>query len=104
MLLQHLEDFKMELTLKHTKEERSWLSLFLKPTRYVTSYEISEINHQSFKKIISDLRKLNKDSIIDDKQFQDILMFVCTTYIENEVEARVSKKFSEKLLNIFDKI
>lgn len=94
----------MELTLKDKKEDLNWAGLFLSPLKTIKSSELSEKNHQSLKELISYVIKLNKDSIIDDNQLKDILMLVCSNYIANEVDVRISKKFDEKLLTYFSRI
>lgn len=53
--------------------------------------------------LIKELADLNKKKIISDKQFNRIVTMACSSFIENEVENRISKIMNKSINHIFSK-
>lgn len=65
---------------------------------------IAENNRLSLKEMISYLSKLKQSKVINEKQFQELVVLSCANFIENEVEARITKSISDKVSCIFNRI
>lgn len=61
-------------------------------------------NKESLKEMVKYLTKLNKEKIIDENQYEELITLVCANFIENEVKLRIEKNFNNKLMFFFNKI
>jgi hypothetical protein len=65
---------------------------------------LSKTNRESLKEMISYLTNLNKNNLIDEIQLSDLIALACANYIENEVELRIEKSISNKLIFFLEHI
>ncbi|RLD46451.1 MAG: hypothetical protein DRI94_14780 [Bacteroidetes bacterium] len=65
--------------------------------------KLKKNNKESLKEMIKFLSRLNKKNQIDEKQFEELVTLVCANFIENEVELRIEKTISNKIMFFFDK-
>ena len=94
----------MEL-IKSRNKEREFLELIsesLRPTNNLN--RLSSSNKKSLTEMVSYLAKLKKQHLISQEQFTELITIACANYIENEVELRISKSISERLLSFLDNI
>ena len=91
--------------VKHSKDGEfiNLLLSSLKPSSNSLS-RISETNRQTLKELINYLSKLKKDEILDEKQYNELVVLACANFIENEVEARISKSLNDKIMLFFEKL
>lgn len=94
----------MEL-IKSKNKEREFLELIAESFRPSSSLSrLSDSNRKSLTDMVSYLSKLKKDHLISNDQFAELITITCANYIENEVELRISKSVSKRLLTFLDNI
>lgn len=94
----------MEL-IKTKNKEREFLELIAESFRPSNSLDrLSNSNKRSLTEMVSYLSKLKKDHLISHDQFAELITLTCANYIENEVELRISKSVSKRLLSFLDNI
>jgi hypothetical protein len=57
----------------------------------------------AFKNIIKFLSNLKSNMVINDDEFSDFVNFVCSVYVEHEIEQRVNKVLTDKIHVIFSR-
>jgi len=91
--------------MKLIKADEDYVNLVLSSIKSENSLSrMSENNHISLKEMIKYLSGLNKKSLIDEKQLNNLISLACANYIENEVELRIEKLINNKLHYFFSKI
>lgn len=91
----------MEITKK--KEARLQRLLMEK---YAASNSLSRMNisdRESLSEIIGQLTELKKDNYLSQNQLSDLIILACASFIESEVQNRISSILSEKVFNILEK-
>lgn len=66
-------------------------------SHYKERSNISNSNLDSLQNMISYLTNLKNDFTIDEKQFSELLTIVCSNFIENEVDKRISNMLNKEL-------
>jgi hypothetical protein len=85
--------------------DKDFLDLFANSYRSSnSSTHLSEANRQCLKQLVNYLTKLKEDNLLDEKQFSELIILACANYIENEVEAKVSKLLNDKIFFLIDKL
>lgn len=69
-------------------------SLRKNPSRF------SDPNVDSFRNMVNYLTSLRKTEILNNENFTSLLLYACSIFIENEVEEKVSKLFTNKLRQV----
>jgi hypothetical protein len=59
--------------------------------------ELSVINKESLKSVVKELSSLRDKGTLNDEEFSNLLAYVCSIYVENEVEERFRKILASKL-------
>ena len=104
LCLRYIFVIKNESQNMNLVKNSEFIDMVLPTLKRVNSLSnISEKNRQSLKGIVSYLSKLRNDKVIDDASFFELLLIACSNFIENEVEIRISKSFSDRLLFLFEK-
>ena len=73
----------------------------LKPYNNNNLSILKETNRKSLSEFVSYLSKLKKEAIVDDKQFSELIVLAFANFIENEIETRISKSISDRVIHIF---
>jgi hypothetical protein len=59
--------------------------------------ELSSLNKATLKSVIKDLSSLRDKGTLNDEEFSELIAYVCSVYVENEVEERFRRIFANKL-------
>ncbi len=61
-------------------------------------------NLRSFKTILGLIYDLKKKDLIDKKQFEELITYSCSIFVENLIEEKITKTFTNSLLKRSHKI
>lgn len=61
-------------------------------------------NLRSFKTVAALFSTLKKRNLIDEKQFEELIAYSCSIFVENLIEEKITKTFANSLLTKSNKI
>jgi hypothetical protein len=77
----------------------------LKRNLNIQRQSFSRLNLEGLKYFISYLNQLRRDGIIGEKELMDLLILVCSNYVENEVgrilDKTLEKSLEKSLMKVF---
>ena len=68
----------------------------------LTQKDINKANLNALRELVKFVNELKKENRINEQQFTDLIIMICSNFIENEVEERVNKEINERLSAVFD--
>ncbi len=81
----------------------NWRSFLSSDDAFSDITRTSGVNKEMFKKVIRQLSQFRNDGKLSDEEFSNLVSFVSSLFVENEVEIRVSSVLSripEKISNV----
>jgi len=88
-----------------TKSDNDYINLVLTAIKSNNPLSgLSKKNRESLNEMIKYLSRLNRQNLIDDKQFSELISLACANFIENEVELRIEKSINNKFMYFLRKV
>ncbi|MCP5106205.1 MAG: hypothetical protein GY950_22655 [bacterium] len=81
-----------------------WLDLLTGNSLSSESNSMSMANRVALKDIIKDISQLRDKGTLSDERFSSLMVYICSAFIENELNMRIGRVLTQKTNRIFDRL